>query len=338
MLSRAERQAAAVILLLIAGVAMVLVSLVFNNNTRVTAGDDIREKNIARGEAIFAANCATCHGAKGQGGVGLPLNIPANHPTSDAAVTQRTEYLTRTLHNGRPGTYMQAWSLENGGPLNSEQINAVVTMLMYGDWTKTEAVVNQYYIDNKSTLAPPVAVQVYTGGVGGNPSLATKGPFPSGVQNPTPAAGTPAAGATPAADATGGAPAKFIGDGHTVNVELKDFAITFDTSLVKPGMTTFKIKNAGPSPHNLAEKATNKASETLDSGKTGTLSLDLKAGSYVMICNIAGHEQLGMKINLKVADTEGAIETVADAPTVVMVSTITAQAPNDLTIWREDAA
>jgi len=312
MLSRAERQAALVVVMLILGVGMTLVYLLTNDTTRASSDTRVQDTNVARGQEIFAANCATCHGSKGQGGVGLPLNIPANHPTGDAAITQRYTYLSRTLHNGRPGTYMQAWSQENGGPLNSEQINALVTMIMHGDWNQTAQVVDEYYVKQKATLAPPQGIPaIYTGGVGGNPSLATKGPFPSGVQNP-------AGGAVAAAGGGGAAPAgaagKFIGDGHTVNVELKDFAITLDTSLVKPGTTTFKIKNAGPSPHNFSVKELNKVSETIDSGKTTELKVDLTAGSFTGICQIAGHEQLGMKVALTAADMEPPAAAAAAAP------------------------
>ncbi len=300
MLSRAERQAALVVVMLILGVGMTLVYLLTNDTTRASSDSRVQDTNVARGQEIFAANCATCHGSKGQGGVGLPLNIPANHPTGDAATTQRYTYLSRTLHNGRPGTYMQAWGQENGGPLNSEQINALVTMIMHGDWNQTAQVVDEYYVKQKATLAPPQGIPaIYTGGVGGNPSLATKGPFPSGVQNAAAAdAGGGAAGAAMAA----GAPAMFIGDGHTVNVELKDFAITLDTSLVKPGTTTFNIKNTGPSPHNFSVKELNKVSETIDAGKTTQLKVDLMAGSFTGICQVPGHEQLGMHVALTVAD------------------------------------
>src|SRR3954470_24965615 len=122
MLTRAERQASTVILLLIAGVLMVLVYLVINNSGRATAEERFRNDQVERGQQLFAANCAVCHGNRGQGGVGLKLDIPANRPTTEAQATQRTEYLTRTITNGRPATFMPAWAIPNGGPLNEEQI------------------------------------------------------------------------------------------------------------------------------------------------------------------------------------------------------------------------
>ena len=90
MLSRSERQAATVVLMLIAGVLLILVYLLTNNTDRAKADDRVREEQVARGQQLFAANCATCHGNRGQGGVGLKLDIPANRPTTEAQATQRT--------------------------------------------------------------------------------------------------------------------------------------------------------------------------------------------------------------------------------------------------------
>ncbi|MDQ2786926.1 MAG: molybdopterin-dependent oxidoreductase, partial [Chloroflexota bacterium] len=101
-------------------------------------------------------------------------------------------------------------------------------------------------------------------------------------------------GATPAANASA------TTGGNTVNVVEKDFAIALDKSSVSAGSITFAIKNDGPSPHNLAFPDLNKVSETLDAGKTSTLTLDLKPGTYTYICNIPGHDLLGMKGTLTV--------------------------------------
>ncbi|MDQ6604262.1 MAG: c-type cytochrome [Chloroflexota bacterium] len=314
MLSRSERQAATVVLMLIAGVLLILVYLLTNNTDRAKADDRVREEQVARGQQLFAANCATCHGNRGQGGVGLKLDIPANRPTTEAQATQRTEYLTRTLINGRPGTYMPAWALQNGGPLNDEQIGALVAMIEYGNWDGTEAVVKEYQVHNGTPPAPSLAIN--TGGIGGNPALATVGPIASNVQNPSAVA---SAGGANAGNASGGAPAQIVGDGMTINATEKDFAIQMDTSLVKPGSVTFHIKNTGPSPHNIAIKELNMTSDTFDPGKGGDFKVDLKEGTYTVICNIPGHEQLGMHVMLKVGNAASA-GSVASVPPASILS------------------
>lgn len=314
MLSRAERQAASVILMMILGVLLVLIYLVTNDTDRASSDQRVREEQVERGQQLFAANCAVCHGNRGQGGVGLKLDIPANQPTSEAQETQRTEYLTRTLTNGRPGTYMPAWAIPNGGPLNTEQIGALVTMIEYGNWDKTQAVVEVYQAHNGTP--PPPSLAVNTGGIGGNPALATVGPIASNVQNPNAAA--PAVGGNAAAPA---ASAAFIGDGLTINATEKDFAIALDTSLVKPGSVTINMKNEGPSPHNVAIKELSKESATIDAGKTIQLKIDLKAGTYTLICSVPGHEQLGMKVTIKVSDTAAAAPQIAESASATSAPT-----------------
>jgi len=305
--------------MLIVGVLLVLVYLLTNNTSRAQSDLRIREEQIVRGQQLFAANCAVCHGARGQGGVGLKLDIPANRPTSEAQAAQRTEYLTRTITNGRPGTFMPAWAIANGGPLNEEQISALVTMIEYGDWNQTEAVVKEYQAKNGTP--PPPSLTVNTGGIGGNPALATVGPIPSGVQNPTSAAPSAAAGTAPAASSApppAGTPAAGGGAApatSTINAEEKDFAISLSSSTVKAGTVTFNIKNTGQSPHNLgvvknngaskAQGLTNqsdlvKDSATIDGGKTTTLTVDLQPGTYSIVCTIPGHIQLGMIVTLTV--------------------------------------
>jgi len=108
----------------------------------------------------------------------------------------------------------------------------------------------------------------------------TAAPASTGVA--TPAANAPATG------------------GNAVNAALKDFAIALDKSSVSAGSVTFTIKNDGPSPHNLAFPDLKKVSETIDAGATTKLTVDLKTGTYTYICDVAGHEQLGMKGTLTV--------------------------------------
>jgi mono/diheme cytochrome c family protein/plastocyanin len=327
MLSRAERQAATVVLMLIVGVLLVFVYILTNDTSRASSDARIREEQIARGQQLFAANCAVCHGNHGQGGVGLPLNVAANRPTSEAQATQRTEYLTRTISNGRPGTFMPAWALSNNGPLNEEQVGALVDMIEYGDWAQTQAVVDAYQAKN-GTPPPPTNPSINTGGVGGNPALATVGPIPSNVQNPNAAA--PAVGGSPAAGSS--APATIIGDGLTINATEKDFSIALDTSLVKAGTVTFHIKNDGPSPHDISIKELNKTSDVIDPGKSADFKVDLKDGTYTVICSIPGHEQLGMKVMLKVGNAASAGSVAQGSTSTVAASQgplLTAARPDD---------
>lgn len=119
---------------------------------------------------------------------------------------------------------------------------------------------------------------------------------------PPPAAPTaaPQAAAPAAAPTAVSAAASSGGASTTINTTEKDFAIALDKSSVPPGSVTFTINNMGPSPHNISIKELKKTSDTIDGGKTGKFTVDLPAGTYTVICDIAGHEQLGMRTTLTV--------------------------------------
>ncbi|MDQ6833425.1 MAG: cupredoxin domain-containing protein, partial [Chloroflexota bacterium] len=90
------------------------------------------------------------------------------------------------------------------------------------------------------------------------------------------------------------------GASTTINATEKDFAIALDKSSVPAGSVTFKINNTGPSPHNISIKELKKTSDTFDASKGGDFKVDLPAGTYTIICDIPGHEQLGMHTMLTV--------------------------------------
>lgn len=70
---------------------------------------------------FFQNNCAVCHGAERQGGVGLPL-LPST-------LTQPDQFYIDTITNGRTGTAMPAWGESASGILTPEEIQNMVTFL-----------------------------------------------------------------------------------------------------------------------------------------------------------------------------------------------------------------
>lgn len=85
---------------------------------------------VERGYNIFQANCARCHGANGEGGIGPVLN-----DQSKLYVHLKVEYLRNVLFSG--GRYvcgnakslMPVWDLANRGPLNYVEIEDLIAYL-----------------------------------------------------------------------------------------------------------------------------------------------------------------------------------------------------------------
>ncbi len=70
---------------------------------------------IESGESLYEQHCAACHGAKGSGGVGVPLAL------ADFQSSVSDAYLAKTIQYGRKGRVMPAFS-----SLSSEEITALV--------------------------------------------------------------------------------------------------------------------------------------------------------------------------------------------------------------------
>ena len=87
------------------------------------------EQGVERGALLFANNCRTCHGNKGQGGVGLPLNIDQYKDQDPLVLKANQDKIRRTLFCGRAGTLMQPWLNTNGGSLNAVQIDHLVQLV-----------------------------------------------------------------------------------------------------------------------------------------------------------------------------------------------------------------
>jgi uncharacterized cupredoxin-like copper-binding protein len=100
----------------------------------------------------------------------------------------------------------------------------------------------------------------------------------------------------------------------TVTVTEKEFKMTPSAPSVKAGAVTFKIKNKGALDHTFVIIKTSLAASKLPvknervtlkplkevgpfkPGKTGTLTITLKRGKFVLYCNIKAHYKAGQRV------------------------------------------
>jgi len=88
--------------------------------------------DVVEFEALYADNCAGCHGANGRGGAAIPL---AN-PVYLAIVDNRS--IRATIAAGVRGTSMPAFAQRAGGMLTEKQVDALVDGIG-SRWSRPEA-------------------------------------------------------------------------------------------------------------------------------------------------------------------------------------------------------
>jgi uncharacterized cupredoxin-like copper-binding protein len=111
--------------------------------------------------------------------------------------------------------------------------------------------------------------------------------------------------------------------GQTVGVTLDEFHLKLDAATIPAGAVTFQVNNLGKEKHEFVILRTDLAPNALPlngdqvaeegtgvehvdeiaglvSGETQTLTVTLKPGTYVVVCNFPGHVHGGMIAPLKV--------------------------------------
>jgi uncharacterized cupredoxin-like copper-binding protein len=108
-------------------------------------------------------------------------------------------------------------------------------------------------------------------------------------------------------------------EAKTVRVQLMDFMVMPSTARAPAGKVTFVVKNVGKAKHNFVVLRTKLAPSKLPMagqkakavglvgrtpvfgpGQTRRLTLTLRPGRYLLICNVAGHYMAGMRAAFRV--------------------------------------
>src|SRR5215212_3719447 len=140
-----ERKVVAILGLLILS-GLLLTGYSFVEPRRQLEATERQERiGMERGIDNFTTLCIGCHGTDGTGavvpGTGSPglvapsLNRPDMRPDPNDkdAYNERYNFVSKTLHRGRPGTPMPAWGRTDGGPLLDEQIHELTLLITKGN-------------------------------------------------------------------------------------------------------------------------------------------------------------------------------------------------------------
>lgn len=108
----------------------------------------------------------------------------------------------------------------------------------------------------------------------------------------------------------GGRDDVFETDRPIVRFELGEYRIAPQNVRMKAGEVKFQAKNVGRLPHNLVieQEADDPDDEPIEIGRLDTLQngestsqkIDIKPGTYTLICTIANHDDLGQYGELRV--------------------------------------
>ncbi|MGI8477266.1 MAG: hypothetical protein ACR2OO_12965, partial [Thermomicrobiales bacterium] len=171
-----QRLATVVIVGLVALSTMLVLYLADENNRIAKGESEQQTASIERATNTYILQCLRCHGPAGLGvtgpdakdangnptgrvgGVIGGVNATLNHTGSNdkgtpyaggnengvtfaAGFTGRTEWIHNRITNGLWDAKNQKYRMppfadSRGGPLNSEQINELVTMIQHGDWNE----------------------------------------------------------------------------------------------------------------------------------------------------------------------------------------------------------
>jgi uncharacterized cupredoxin-like copper-binding protein len=120
--------------------------------------------------------------------------------------------------------------------------------------------------------------------------------------------------------AVGASPVGAAGAKTVVRVQLKEFKVIPSPLSAKRGSVAFVVRNSGKVDHEFVVLKTNvppaklpvKAGKAAEPGRVGrvgplkpgtskTLALELKAGKYVLICNLPGHYLAGQRTGFPVS-------------------------------------
>ncbi len=251
--------------------------------------------SVERGYNLYQANCARCHGANGEGGIGPTLDRQDKlYQHLNAQYIQNMLNVGGRYACGDANSVMPVWSNLNGGPLNYVQMQDIIDFI--------RATNDKTYVVRDPSLFTPVIdpatgkEKTFTGWVDPNYKPAPGAtPYPACWKSEFSA---PSGSASPGASAapSGASPAPSGATTGTV-LELSAQNIAFDKqALEAPANQPFQIKftnNDAGVPHNVAIHKDSPTGAEIWRGEifpgVDTKTYDvpaLPAGTYGFVCSV----------------------------------------------------
>ncbi len=116
--------------MMVAGLVLTILAIIgftvfwLQDTTRLAkAADSLNRERVSAGAKIYQAQCVSCHGSQGEGGVGMVLN------SKQLLKSTPDEVFFSLIRSGVPNTKMPAWSIQFGGPLTDEDVRNVVAFI-----------------------------------------------------------------------------------------------------------------------------------------------------------------------------------------------------------------
>ncbi len=86
----------------------------------------------------------------------------------------------------------------------------------------------------------------------------------------------------------------------TVMVTTREFGFTLSATEVPAGRVKFVVRNEGTVEHDFVIVELDKRTSQIRPGQTEELVVDLRPGTYTLVCEVPGHKEAGMTAKLVV--------------------------------------
>lgn len=113
------------LVLMVVFIIAFLAYLLYEPTGRANALESHDEHLVEMGAEFYGMHCVACHGANGEGGIGPALN------SQQFLGSAEDSQIKALITVGIPGSQMAAYSIDYGGPLTAEEIDAITKYIRH---------------------------------------------------------------------------------------------------------------------------------------------------------------------------------------------------------------